>query len=176
MRQWLSVCQTSHKICKIYRQVAREKPTRLLNVDNDADGPVRLEVVDQSVFNMPYVTLSHRWGQPEPPKLTRASFQKLKSGFAQFTLPGTFHDAIHIAIKVGVKSLWIDSLCIFQDSEEDWKCESQRMAGIYAGTLFNISATSSENFPIWLHSATSPSWSRASTSAPRTESRTNNFH
>ena len=139
------MCQTSHKICKIYRQVAREKPTRLLNVGNDADGQVRLEVVDQSAFNMPYVTLSHRWGQPEPPKLTRASIQKLKSGVAQCTLPKTFRDAIYIAIEVGVKYLWIDSLCIFQDSEADWKCQSKRMAGIYAGALFNISATSSEN-------------------------------
>jgi hypothetical protein len=129
----------------IYREVAREKPTRLLNVGNDADVAVRLEVVDQSAFNMPYVTLSHRWGQPEPPKLTRASFQELKSGVAKCTFPGTFRDAIYVAIKVGVKYLWIDSLCIFQDSGEDWKYESQRMAGIYAGALFNISATSSEN-------------------------------
>jgi hypothetical protein len=129
----------------IYRQVAREKPTRLLNIGNDVDGAVRLEVVDQSAFNMPYVTLSHRWGQPEPPKLTRASFQKFKSGVAQYALPRTFRDAIYVAIKVGVKYLWIDSLCIFQDSKEDWKYESQCMAGIYAGALFNISATSSEN-------------------------------
>ena len=106
---------------------------------------MRLEAVDQSTFNMHYVTSSHRWGHPEPPKLTRTFFEKPKSGVAKSTLPRTFRDAACIAITVGVKYPWIDSLCIFQDSEEDWKCESRRMAGIYAGALFNTSATSSAN-------------------------------
>lgn len=39
---------------------------------------------------------------------------------------------------------WIDSLCIQQDSLDDWHSESPLMADVYKGSLCNIGATSSQ--------------------------------
>lgn len=36
---------------------------------------------------------------------------------------------------------WIDSLCIIQDSTEDWEKEAGRMASVYGETHINIAAT-----------------------------------
>lgn len=60
-------------------------------------------------------------------------------------LPLTFQDAVIISRVLGVRYLWIDSLCIIQDSEEDWVEESNRMGDIYENSLLTISATTATN-------------------------------
>jgi hypothetical protein len=62
-------------------------------------------------------------------------------------LSPTFRDAFDVTRKLGVRYLWIDSLCIIQDSDSDWRAESSVMGEIYAQSLCNIAATgSSQNF------------------------------
>ncbi|KAF2869208.1 heterokaryon incompatibility protein-domain-containing protein [Massariosphaeria phaeospora] len=46
-----------------------------------------------------------------------------------------------ITRKLGVRYLWIDSLCIIQDCTSDWEKESPKMCDIYQNALFTISAT-----------------------------------
>jgi Heterokaryon incompatibility protein (HET) len=55
-------------------------------------------------------------------------------------LPLTFQHAIYITRRLGYRYLWIDSLCIIQDSKRDWEQESAIMGDIYAGGICNISA------------------------------------
>ena len=57
----------------------------------------------------------------------------------------TFQDAVYVAQRLGAQYLWIDSLCIFQDSESDWYAEAATMADVYRGALCNIAATASDN-------------------------------
>lgn len=56
----------------------------------------------------------------------------------------TFEDAISITKRLGFSLLWIDSLCILQDSLEDWLREASTMGRVYAGAVCTIAATSSE--------------------------------
>ena len=42
---------------------------------------------------------------------------------------------------MGVRYLWIDSLCIIQDSTEDWQHESKLMGDVYSNSWCNIAAT-----------------------------------
>jgi len=60
-------------------------------------------------------------------------------------LPKTFRDAVFVANQLGVKFLWIDSLCIMQDSLSDWEQEASLMADVYRGSLCNIAATGSSH-------------------------------
>jgi hypothetical protein len=55
-------------------------------------------------------------------------------------LPPTFQDAVHITRRLGFNYLWIDSLCIIQDSPEDWNQESGQMAYIYSNSVLTVSA------------------------------------
>ncbi|PVH84958.1 HET-domain-containing protein, partial [Cadophora sp. DSE1049] len=55
-------------------------------------------------------------------------------------LPLTFRDAVKITRQLGFRYLWIDSLCIIQDSSEDWQAESTAMGRIYKEASFTIAA------------------------------------
>jgi hypothetical protein len=46
---------------------------------------------------------------------------------------------------MGVNFLWIDSLCIMQDSLSDWEEEASLMADVYRGSLCNIAVTGSSH-------------------------------
>ncbi|MCJ1466072.1 hypothetical protein MMC07_004691 [Pseudocyphellaria aurata] len=60
-------------------------------------------------------------------------------------LSRTFADFIDIARRMHVRYVWIDSLCIIQDSREDWEKEAARMALVYSNAYCTIAASSSEN-------------------------------
>jgi hypothetical protein len=56
-------------------------------------------------------------------------------------LANTFRDAVLAAKSLGIKLLWIDSFCIFQDSKEDWQREATLMSQVYRYSFLNIAAT-----------------------------------
>lgn len=60
-------------------------------------------------------------------------------------LPQSFRDAVKITRRLGQRYLWIDALCIIQDSIEDWKAESIQMGDIYRRSTFAIAAAASKN-------------------------------
>lgn len=55
-------------------------------------------------------------------------------------MPKTFQDAVTITRNLGIQYLWIDSLCIIQDSVEDWARESAQMGRIYRDASITIFA------------------------------------
>jgi hypothetical protein len=60
-------------------------------------------------------------------------------------LPLTFRDFIDIARRLKVRWVWIDSLCIIQDSREDWEKEAAQMADVYSKSYLTIAASGSAN-------------------------------
>lgn len=75
------------------------------------------------------------------PSLTKSTFGDLTDGIAFADLPKTFRDAVQVTRKLGFEYLWIDSLCIFQDSLDDWNHEASKMCEVYANAVCNIAAT-----------------------------------
>jgi hypothetical protein len=69
----------------------------------------------------------------------------LRTGFAIKDLPKTFREAIQFTRALSVQYLWIDSLCILQDSLEDWRHQSALMGEIYKNCFCNLAATGSSN-------------------------------
>jgi hypothetical protein len=59
--------------------------------------------------------------------------------------PKTFKDAIKISKKLGLKYLWIDSLCIIQDSVDNWQKESALMGSVFGGSTITIAASSARD-------------------------------
>lgn len=53
----------------------------------------------------------------------------------------TFQDAVVIMRKLGFCYLWIDLLCIIQDSKDDWRMQAGRIASIYSGSELTLSTT-----------------------------------
>ena len=74
--------------------------------------------------------------------LLKDNISALSDGISPEKLPKTFSDAIEINRKLGIEYLWIDSLCIVQDDEDDWRRETALMEHVYGGSYLNIAASS----------------------------------
>ncbi|OCK75717.1 HET-domain-containing protein, partial [Lepidopterella palustris CBS 459.81] len=119
-------------------------PTRLLDVGKS--GPtIRLETEFSADFNEHYLTLSHCWGGADVPILTVGTVQKFSAGIQIISLPKTFRDAVKATRELGIRYLWIDSICIIQDSQFDWRAESAKMREVYSNALCNLAALGGEN-------------------------------
>jgi hypothetical protein len=59
------------------------------------------------------------------------------------TFPKTFRESIRVVQALNVRYLWIDSLCIIQDSQDDWSREAANMDIIYSNSYCNIAAARS---------------------------------
>lgn len=57
--------------------------------------------------------------------------------------------------RLGVRYIWIDSLCICQDDKQDWERESARMDSIYSNLYLTIAATGKPNTLVG-YSSTAP--------------------
>jgi hypothetical protein len=71
-------------------------------------------------------------------------------------LTKTFQDAIDICRRLGIFFLWVDSLCIIQDNEEDWKEQAARMADIFENAFITIAATKAGDSSSGCYSQTEP--------------------
>jgi hypothetical protein len=90
-----------------------------------------------------YATLSYSWGGKGFAMATSGSYEALKHGFDGKSLPKTFQDAATMARSLHIRYLWIDTLCIIQDSITDWEEESPKMGEIFGGAAITIAASSS---------------------------------
>jgi hypothetical protein len=147
---WLSQCQHYHSTCNSHLDPSWA-PTRLIDVLPFEDTQkLRLCIMaaghNESSWNIQYTTLSHRWDSDSSSqlKLTRGNLVHLCSDIELLSLPQTFVDAIQITRKLGIRYLWIDSLCIIQDDEDDWTHEAALMDRVYMNGLLNISAAGAE--------------------------------
>ncbi|KAL8946878.1 MAG: hypothetical protein Q9222_006783 [Ikaeria aurantiellina] len=117
-------------------------PTRLVEILPPGKGTdLRICHTQVDTPAGPYMTLSHRWGTASFLKLTLANLASLVKGFSIADLPQTFQDAVAVTGRLGCKYLWIDSLCIIQDSKDDWLHEAGLMGEVYANARCNIAAT-----------------------------------
>ena len=51
-------------------------------------------------------------------------------------------DAVVVTRLLGLRYLWIDSLCIIQDSKSDWEEEGSKMDQVYKNAYVTLAATS----------------------------------
>ncbi|OTA67867.1 HET-domain-containing protein, partial [Hypoxylon sp. EC38] len=88
-----------------------------------------------------YVTLSHCWGKSQHMKLQTQNYSILQKRQPNSILPKTYRDAFRVALSLGIRFIWIDSLCIIQNDEADWRSQSPLMGSIYHNSYCNIAAT-----------------------------------
>lgn len=133
-RYWLQDCCQTHAECS---RRPSSLPTRVIDIGTSEDNVPRLYVTQRE--NEPYVALSHCWGGDIPGKLLDALMYIYEAGLPMNQLPQNFLDAIRVTRELGLRYLWIDALCIIQDSAEDWKAEASKMASLYSPALVTVS-------------------------------------
>jgi hypothetical protein len=76
---------------------------------------------------------------------TSITLKQRKNGIGLEEFPLVFADAVWVAKSLGVRYLWIDSLCIVQDNPKDWARESGAMSTVYGNSYLTIAASEAPN-------------------------------
>ncbi|KAK4442856.1 heterokaryon incompatibility protein-domain-containing protein [Podospora aff. communis PSN243] len=149
MERWVSNCDAHHGKCRLSRDTSW-LPTRLIDVGDDDDN-IRLCLSRSLPAGTQYISLSHCWGKTQIIRCLTANIGQLMHLVPFSSLSNTFRDAIHITRRLGsklnIRHVWIDSLCIVQDSPDDWLVEASRMGDVYGNAWCNIAATASTDGP-----------------------------
>ncbi|KAF2679330.1 HET-domain-containing protein [Lentithecium fluviatile CBS 122367] len=136
---WLKECEERHTCQSTSEHTVL--PRRVLDLDGaqgDMDG---LKLFESNGHRARYVCLSHCWGPAGCAlKTTSHNLDAHKNAIQPEHLPKTFKEAVIFTRWLGVRYLWIDALCIIQDSISDWETESGCMASIYANSYLTLSA------------------------------------
>jgi hypothetical protein len=140
--KWLYICDSTHKACKL--NGGSFFPSRLINVTEIQRGSMKGVRLINSYNGQSgrYVCLSHCWGKAPNECCTRVASYSQRIDFIEDDLfSKNFQDAITLTRRLGVKYIWIDSLCIIQDDSHNWKIESAKIADIYRFAYLTIAAS-----------------------------------
>ncbi|RGP72370.1 heterokaryon incompatibility [Fusarium longipes] len=143
---WVNDCRSHHPECRQLQKDEIWRPTRLIDIGNEGDGKWKIVSLPDELESPPtYMTLSYTWGSAKNFRLLKTNLSSFQNGLPITDLPRTFQDACIVAWRFSVRYLWIDSLCIIQDCDQDWSRESAAMRLVYANALCNIAAAASSD-------------------------------
>ena len=151
-RRWMSICHKYHrKSCRVnpvLKELKRSHPAHEVPDFRCID--VEQNCLVKSAAGDRYAALSYVWGR-------RKFFRTLKENVADLEKPGalskpeylgqippTISDAMHVAREIGLRYIWVDSLCIVQDDDTGNKIEAIKMMDlVYAAADIVIVAAGS---------------------------------
>lgn len=140
IKSQLDNCSRSHEHCK--RHTISELPTRLIQVDTLDFRNISLLSTESLGKDTQYATLSYCWGPNVEERicLTAAAEQEFSRNIPHQDIPKTIREAVHLAWALSFSYIWIDSLCIIQDSESDKARNIASMASTYQNSDLTITA------------------------------------
>lgn len=115
-------------------------PTRVLDLKPSSGVEVKLYEPQTGELGE-YIALSYCWGEAQPAQITKKTLNDKLQEIVTSTLPQSIQDAIFVTRKLRFRYLWVDSLCIIQDSDEDKVSEIAKMTDIYNKASLTIAAS-----------------------------------
>lgn len=111
----------------------------------------RLVQLDEIFSTAPleYVALSYVWGKDYQLRTLSANLATFRAQLPASDLgsgerlPRTIEDAMLVTQALGYRFLWVDALCIVQDSDQDLKLQLTQMGAIYGLAVTTIAARGS---------------------------------
>ena len=140
IEQWIQTCNVHHGPCRLPAlAIARDHDIYLVDVQDYRITPATLA--------KKYVALSYVWGPTMTPVLTRDTISQCFSigGLKTLMIPQTIMDAIQLVRSIGMRYLWVDTLCIEQDDNSKKQQQLTIMASIYnSAELLVVAAAGSD--------------------------------
>jgi hypothetical protein len=143
---WLDNCFENHDRCG--SRGDKTLPSRLIDISSAS----HFRLVETQPGNKGrYVALSYCWGLKRnnesihKVKLKHVNLMQLKRGLDQSSMTLTHLEAIRVARTLGHQYIWIDALCIKQDSKHDWSREASMVPMIYGNAELTIMAGRSDD-------------------------------
>ena len=146
--RWISDCISTHDQ---HRDQDRASwlPTRLIDVGSSCPAVEPRIVATSSFLKKPsgplYISLTHLWAAKSVLRLITTNQEQFMEAVPWEDLAPTLRDAILFTRRLGIRHLWIDSLCILQNSAQDWLAESALMNRVYKHSMCNIAVTAASN-------------------------------
>jgi hypothetical protein len=158
LSKWLLDCDQNHPDCGRWHTSTPcepSLPTRLVDVGRRDDGDPALvhlratkspsgdrQALDDD--DVRYIALSHPWGDGLEHDHFCTTAQnvasRLRDGIAFASLPATFQHAVQVTRALGIRYLWIDSLCIVQGKGGDFDVEAKCMEAVFSFAYCVIAA------------------------------------
>ncbi|KAL7917208.1 heterokaryon incompatibility domain-containing protein [Trichoderma austrokoningii] len=133
----LEECILHHRDCP--KPQLAQLPTRVI----DCTDPGHPKLLITGSMRCSYAALSYVWGEKQPHCTTQKNLDTyLTSGINRNLLPKTIRDAIDSTHRFNIRYLWVDALCILQDSREDKDREIHQMRRIYEQAHVTLIAAS----------------------------------
>ncbi|KAF2810918.1 HET-domain-containing protein [Mytilinidion resinicola] len=137
---WLRNCLENHLPCN-NAQGETTLPRRIIDITS----PQHPFLDDGNDRKGEYLTLSYKWGESHRYVTTTETESKHRKEIPLKDLPWTFKEAIHVAHSLGFRWIWIDALCILQDSTEDQLREIGLMDQIFRWSTLTLYAAAGNN-------------------------------
>jgi hypothetical protein len=163
--RWRQTCSNTHGDCcnDRYSEALARHLDHLILVDVINNSLVRLS----TSMPTPFVALSYVWGNVPMLKTKGSNFEELQQPGAlcnaknRMLIPDTIRDAMYLVGALGERYLWVDCLCVIQDSApEEMDTMLRAMANIYASAELTIVAAAGSNAAHGLEGVGGPSQNR----------------
>jgi len=94
-----------------------------------------------------WLALSYVWGKANFIRLTKSNYDALTTpGYLKHVrLPRTIQESMELVSKLSERYLWVDSMCIIQDDEENKMAQIKNMGTIYNSAALTIVAASGDD-------------------------------
>lgn len=140
---WLHRCTTTHtSTCGTRQYDLHLLPTAPLTFLDTS-----LLCITTPPQPVPYAALSYVWGTAPVLRTLKSNLAALRLPGAfdrpEFPLPATIRDAVTLCARLGVRYLWVDSLCIVQDDPVSQVEQLRAMGSVYGRAEFTVAALGS---------------------------------
>jgi hypothetical protein len=105
VRSWLNDCLNTHEKCQF--KSGSQLPTRIVRIK----GPTSVSLFETEHEIAEYACLSYCWGKESFIQTTTSNREQHLINISWLELPKTFQDAISFTHALGIRYIWIDSLC-----------------------------------------------------------------
>ena len=146
LRLWLSSCTEDHMRCNVpwWSQQERKGELSAFRV---------IDLLQKCIVwihpSERYTTLSYVWGNSTGFRATTRNISSLEQegGLRKIekSIPKTIRNAMQLVEDLGERYLWVDSLCLMQDDEENLLDMISKMDLVYGNAYFTIIAASGED-------------------------------
>jgi hypothetical protein len=158
VNEWIRTCLDTHQECnqvdipstnaavsKSHTYRPAQLPTRLIDVEPGTEATTSVRLFESDPLQCgDYLALSYRWGGPQHTVLESLTIGNFLEGISLTTLPLGLQHAIQLTRKLGYRFLWVDALCILQDSGDDKFRELSHMQDYYRNAIMVIQPSGME--------------------------------
>jgi hypothetical protein len=118
----------------------------VIDIENDNLVPLPFKEIGYQLEFESYATVSYVWGDSDnrqhTTKMANIQSRRKSGGLASVigALPKALQQGIRLVHALGIRYIWIDALCIVQDSSHSWNLNARAMHLIYGNAIFTLCA------------------------------------